>query len=220
MCKEENRIPLLGESFPEVSVKTTFGTMNLPADMKGKWFILFSHPGDFTPVCTTEFVAFNKRLDEFKALNCELIGLSIDQVQSHLKWTEWIGEKTGKKIGFPVIADELGKLAKKLGMLHPAKGTSTVRAVFIVDPEGKLRIMIYFPPEIGRSVNEILRALKALQISDKMNVAAPENYPNNEWLGEGKLIIPPATNQKMIDERKNMAEKGDVTMLDWWLCYK
>ena len=150
-------IPLLGDKFPQMEVQTTHGKMSLPGDMAGKWFVLFSHPGDFTPVCTTEFYAFAKRAEEFKKLNAELIGLSIDQVQSHIKWVEWINEKLDVKIPFPVIADGVGAVATKLGMLHPSKGTNTVRSVFIVDDKGLVRLMIYYPQEIGRSVDELLR---------------------------------------------------------------
>ena len=120
---------------------------NIPEDYKGKWLVLFSHPADFTPVCTTEFVSFQKHYADFKAVNCELLGLSIDQVQSHIKWTEFIGEKLGTKIEFPIIADDMGKVAEQLGMIHPGKGTNTVRAVFIIDPDGVLRLVIYYPQE-------------------------------------------------------------------------
>ncbi|HDD36830.1 MAG TPA: peroxiredoxin, partial [Archaeoglobus veneficus] len=129
-------IPLLGEKFPEIEVQTTHGKMLLPDNFKGKWFVFFSHPADFTPVCTTEFVTFQKRYDEFQKLNCELIGLSIDQVFSHIKWVEWIKEKLGIEIKFPIVADDTGEVSKKLGLIHPGKGTNTVRAVFIVDPNG------------------------------------------------------------------------------------
>ena len=125
--------------------------MKLPNAFNGKWFVLFSHPADFTPVCTTEFVAFQKRYDKFRKLNCELIGLSVDQVFSHLKWIEWIGENIDTEIEFPVIADT-GAVANTLGLIHPAKATNTVRAVFIVDPEGILRAMLYYPQELGRNM--------------------------------------------------------------------
>ncbi|MEM2265626.1 MAG: peroxiredoxin, partial [Candidatus Hadarchaeales archaeon] len=135
--EEKKGIPLLGDRFPEMRVRTTHGEKLLPNDYAGKWFVLFSHPADFTPVCTTEFVAFQKRYERFKALNCELIGLSVDQVFSHLKWMEWIREKLGVEIQFPIIADT-GAVAEKLGLIHPGKGTNTVRAVFVVDAEGKI----------------------------------------------------------------------------------
>jgi peroxiredoxin (alkyl hydroperoxide reductase subunit C) len=207
-------IPLLGEKMPEMVVQTTKGVMKLPKDFKGKWIVLFSHPADFTPVCTTEFVAFAKRNDEFKKLNAELIGLSIDQIFSHIKWVEWIKDKIGIEIPFPVIADDMGKVAAQFGMVHPGKGTNTVSAVFLIDPEGLIRLMIYYPQEIGRQVDEVLRALKALQISDKKKVALPENWPNNELIGE-KVIIPPPKDVAAAEERIK-TEEG----YDWWFTYK
>ncbi len=153
VCKEN--MPLLGDRFPEVEVVSTHGAMRLPDDMAGKWFVLFSHPGDFTPVCTTEFFAFAKRAEKFRELNTELIGLSIDQIQSHLKWIEWINDNLHIEVPFPIIADGMGALATKLGMIHPEKGTNTVRAVFIVDDKGIVRLMVYYPQEVGRNVDEI-----------------------------------------------------------------
>src|SRR5665811_2500274 len=137
----ENKFPLIGDRLPKLEVQTTQGKMTLPDDFSGKWLVLFSHPADFTPVCTTEFVAFAKRHEEFRKLNCELIGLSIDQVFSHIKWIEWIKEKLDVEIQFPVIADT-GIVANKLGMIHPGAGTSTVRAVFIIDPKGVILSLI------------------------------------------------------------------------------
>ncbi len=213
-------MPLLGDRFPEIKVKSTHGDLNLPDDYSGKWFVLFSHPGDFTPVCTTEFVAFAKRADEFKAENTELIGLSVDQVFAHIKWVEWINNNAGVTIPFPVIADELGVLATKLGMLHEAKGTNTVRAVFIVDDKGILRLTMYYPQEVGRSVDEVLRALKALRMTDKYSVAAPENYPNNDWIGANKVILPPPGSEKEVEERKKLVEENGYETKDWWLSFK
>ncbi|HCF05788.1 MAG: peroxiredoxin [Desulfomicrobiaceae bacterium] len=207
-------IPLLGEAFPEMEVVTTHGTMKLPEAMAGKWFVLFSHPADFTPVCTTEFVAFQKRYPEFKAMNCELIGLSIDQVFSHIKWVQWIGEQLKEEIQFPIIADDMGRVAAKLGMVHPGKGTNTVRAVFIVDDKGFLRIMLYYPQEVGRNMDEILRCVKALQTSDAHGVAIPAGWPNNELIGD-KVIIPPAKDVKTATERTGQADS-----FDWWFCYR
>ncbi len=212
-------MPLLGERFPEMEVSTTHGVMKLPDAYKGKWFVLFSHPADFTPVCTTEFVAFQKRYEEFKKLNCELIGLSIDQVFAHIKWVEWIKEKLGVEIEFPIIADDTGKVAEMLGLIHPSKGTNTVRAVFIVDPDGIVRAMIYYPQELGRNMDEILRAVKALQISDANGVAMPANWPNNELVGNA-VIIPPASSIEEANERLEKAKAGEIECFDWWFCYK
>jgi len=207
-------IPLLGEKMPSLEVQTTHGMKKIPEDYAGKWIVLFSHPGDFTPVCTTEFVAFAKRNDKFKELNAELVGLSIDQVFSHIKWVEWIKEKIGVEIPFPIIADDMGKVAKALGMVHPGKGTNTVRAVFIIDPKGIIRLMIYYPQEIGRQVDEVLRALRALQISDINKVAMPENWPNNELI-QDKVIIPPPKDVFEAEKRMKVAEG-----YDWWFTYK
>ena len=210
----ENSFPLIGEKFPEMTVTTTQGKINLPGDYAGKWFVLFSHPADYTPVCTTEFVAFQKRYAEFKALNCELIGLSIDQVFSHIKWTEWIEEKLGVTIEFPIIADDMGNVAKKLGMLHEAKGTNTVRAVFIVDDKGFVRIIFYYPQELGRNMDELLRAVKGMQTSDAHGVAIPAGWPNNELIKDS-VIIPPACDVASAKKRLDEFEG-----YDWWFCYK
>ncbi|MBO8167409.1 MAG: peroxiredoxin [Kosmotoga sp.] len=210
----EERMPLIGEKLPELEVQTTQGVMKLPDAFKGKWFILFSHPADFTPVCTTEFVAFQKRYEEFKALNTELIGLSIDQVFSHIKWVEWIKENLNIEIKFPVIADDTGKVASKLGLIHPGKGTNTVRAVFIVDPESTIRAMLYYPQELGRNMDEFLRMIKGFQVADKEGVAIPANWPNNELVGD-EVIIPPASDVATAEKRKE-----EYQCFDWWFCHK
>lgn len=212
MC--EGRMPLLGDKFPEMEVQTTHGKVKLPDAYKGKWFVLFSHPADFTPVCTTEFVAFQKRYDEFKKLGCELIGLSIDQVFSHIKWVEWIKEKLGVEIQFPIIADDTGRVAGELGLIHPGKGTNTVRAVFIVDPEGTIRAVLYYPQELGRNMDEILRMIKGFQVSDREGVAIPAGWPQNELIGDG-VIIPPAADVKTAAERPKQYD-----CYDWWFCHK
>jgi len=199
---------------PEMVVQTTQGKMKLPDNFSGKWFVLFSHPADFTPVCTTEFVAFAKRHEEFRKLNCELIGLSIDQVFSHIKWIEWIEEKLGVEIQFPVIADDTGKVAKKLGMIHPGAGTSTVRAVFLVDPKAVIRLILFYPASVGRNMDEILRVVKAFQVSDENKVAIPANWPNNELMKD-EVIIPPPTDIKTAKERR-----GKPNCYDWCLCHK
>ena len=215
----ENKIPLIGEKLPTFEAKTTKGVFKVPDDFRGKWLVLFSHPADFTPVCTTEFVAFQKRLDKFKELNAELLGLSIDQVFSHIKWVEWIKEKLNVEIQFPIIADDTGEIAKLLGMIHPGKGTNTVRAVFIIDPEGVVRLILYYPQEVGRNIDEILRALKALQTSDANNVATPANWPDNELIKD-HVIIPPANSDALAKERLEKAEKGEFECFDWWFCHK
>ncbi|NOX71397.1 MAG: peroxiredoxin [Candidatus Micrarchaeota archaeon] len=220
----EVRIPLIGERFPEMGVQTTHGKMKLPEEFKGKWFVLFSHPADFTPVCTTEFVGFQVRQEKFKELDTELIGLSIDQVFSHIKWTEWIKDNIkvdGKavEIKFPVIADDTGRIAKMLGLIHEAKGTNTVRAVFVVDPKSNIRAILYYPQELGRNVDEILRMVKGFQVSDKNGVAIPHNWPNNEIVGD-HVIVPPASSENEVKKRKEAEKNGEMECFDWWLCHK
>ena len=222
--EEKPGIPLLGEEFPKIEAQTTQGRMKLPDVFKGKWFILFSHPADFTPVCTTEFVAFQLRYERFKELNTELIGLSIDQVFSHMKWMEWIKENIkvdGKQveIKFPVIADDTGNIAKKLGIIHPGKGTNTVRAVFIVDPKGIVRAILYYPQELGRNMDEFLRMIKGFQTADKNGVAIPANWPENEIIKD-HVIVSPASNEQEVKERLEKANKGEYECFDWWLCHK
>ena len=211
---------VIGEKFPEVKVKTTHGVVKLPNYFteKGMWFVLFSHPADFTPVCTTEFYAFQIRYKKFKELNAGLIGLSIDQVFSHLKWIEWIKDNLNVEIEFPVIADDRGFLAETLGMI-PSGASVTARAVFIVDPKGIIRAIIYYPAEVGRDVDEILRALKALQTSDKYGVALPHKWPENELIKD-RAIVPPAATSDQIKEREEAKSRGEIECYDWWLCHK
>ncbi|VGO19943.1 peroxiredoxin [Pontiella sulfatireligans] len=211
---EETKInmPLLGDVFPELNVQTTHGPMNIPGDLKGSWFVLFSHPADFTPVCTTEFVAFQKRFDQFKALDCKLVGMSIDQVFSHIKWVQWIKDELKVDIQFPIVAAN-DAVALKLGMLHPGKGTNTVRAVFIVDQESKVRLIMYYPQEVGRNMDEIVRAVKALQIADVQGAVAA-GWPDNELIGD-RIIISPANNMEEAGKRLEQYEG-----YDWWFCHK
>ena len=212
---EQNSVtmPLLGDDFPELEVKTTHGPMTLPKDMKGSWFIVFSHPADFTPVCTTEFVGFQNRIKQFDELGVKLVGMSVDQVFSHIKWVEWIKEHIDVDISFPIIAAN-DAIANKLGLLHPGKGTNTVRAVFIVDPKGKVRLTLYYPQEIGRNMDEIVRATKALITSDENGVAVPADWPKNDIIGE-RVIVPPPQSQ---EEAKKRLEKYEG--FDWWFCHR
>jgi len=209
---ENQSIPLIGDKFPNMTVTTTHGKKELPEAYKGQWFILFSHPADFTPVCTTEFYAFQQRYAQFKELNTELIGLSVDQVFSHIKWTEWIKENLKVKIEFPIIADT-GAVAHRLGLIHPGSPTSTVRAVFFVDPTSTVRAILYYPAELGRNFDEFLRMIKAFQVSEKQGVAMPANWPNNELFGDD-VIVPPASTEEEAEKRR-----GKDGCLDWWLCH-
>ncbi|WP_255191629.1 peroxiredoxin [Natronobeatus ordinarius] len=217
---ESPGMPLLNDPFPELEVETTHGTKVLPDDYEGSWFVLFSHPGDFTPVCTTEFVAFQQRYDEFKELDTELIGLSVDRVHSHIKWTEWIDEELDEQIEFPIIADEQGKVATELGMLHPGAGSATVRSVFVVDPEGELRLILYYPMEIGRNIDEILRSIRAFQTHEAEGVALPADWPENESFGDKALLSPPSTDADATARLEEADADDDLEAYDWWFTLK
>jgi len=218
--KEVMKMVVIGEKFPEVEVKTTHGVIKLPDYFaeKGKWFLLFSHPADFTPVCTTEFYGMQKRVEQFRELGVEPIGLSVDQVFSHLKWMEWIKENLGVEITFPIIADERGNLAEALGMI-PSGATITARAVFVVDDRGIIRAILYYPAEVGRDWDEILRLVKALKISTEKGVALPHKWPNNELMGD-RAIVPPASTVEEIKQREEAKVKGEIECYDWWFCHK
>lgn len=215
-CQDEaiiNNIPFpqLNQPAPDFNTLTTDGMKSL-SDYQGKWLVLFSHPADFTPVCTTEFIAFANKAEEFRAKNCELLGLSIDSVHAHIAWIRNIKENFGVEVTFPIIADLSMEVAKSYGMIQPgASDTSAVRATFIIDPEGVLRAMVYYPMSNGRSVDEFLRLLDALQTSDENNVATPENWK----VGEPVIVPPPLTTQ----EAENRASEGyDYT--DWYFSKK
>jgi peroxiredoxin (alkyl hydroperoxide reductase subunit C) len=209
--KEMVSFPQLNKPAPDFIAKTTDGIKSL-SDYKGKWLVLFSHPADFTPVCTTEFMAFAKRAEQFRALNCELLGLSIDSVHSHIAWMRNIKENFGIEIPFPIIADLSMEVAKSYGMVQPgASDTSAVRATFLIDPEGVMRAMVYYPMSNGRSVDEFLRLLEALQTSDTNKVATPENWKKGE-----PVIVPPPATASDADKRAN--EGYEYT--DWYFSTK
>lgn len=203
--------PQLNKPAPNFETKTTHGPKSL-ADYKGKWLVLFSHPADFTPVCTTEFMAFARAHDKFQALDCELLGLSIDSNYAHIAWARSIEQNFGVKIPFPIIEDLSMKVANAYGMIQPgASDTSAVRATFFIDPEGVLRAMVYYPMSNGRSIDEFLRLLTALQTSDANGVATPENWQPGE-----KVIVPPPQTAEGADAR--MDEGYECT--DWYFCKK
>ena len=204
-------MPRLNEPAPAFEAKTTHG-MKTNKDYEGKWLVLFSHPADFTPVCTTEFMAFAKAADKFAALNTELLGLSIDSVFSHLAWEQNIKLNFGVEIPFPIIADLDMKVAHAYGMIQPgASDTSAVRATFIIDPKGILRAMVYYPMTNGRSIDEFLRLITALQTSDEHSIATPENWHK----GEKVIVPPPATSQ----EAENRQKEG-YEYTDWYFSKK
>ncbi|HQL11255.1 MAG TPA: peroxiredoxin [Candidatus Woesebacteria bacterium] len=210
----KNSFPLIGDKFPDLEVHSTHGRLSFPKILLGKWTVLFSHPGDFTPVCTTEFVSFAKFAPEFKKINTQLIGLSIDQVFSHIKWVEWIKENLDVEIPFPIISDNTGRVGRLLGMIHEKQGTDTVRAVFIIDDRAVIRLILYYPQEVGRNMSEILRAVKALQYATANKVAMPANWPENELIGN-QVIIPPAKTEAEVKARA-----GQKDCYDWWFCHK
>ena len=209
--EEIYRMPIIGEPAPEFSAVTTHGPLKL-SDFRGKWVILFSHPADFTPVCTTEFMAFSKVSEELVSLNVQLLGLSIDSVHSHLAWVRNVKEKMGVEIPFPIIADLDMKVAKRYGMLHPGQSTTaTIRTVFFIDPEGVMRAMIYYPLSNGRYIPEMIRLIKALQTTDKYGVATPAN-----WQPGDKVVVPAPKTQADMARR---LEEG-YECKDWYLCFR
>jgi peroxiredoxin 2/4 len=204
-------LPRINEPAPDFKVNTTHGERSL-ADYKGKWLVLFSHPADFTPVCTTEFIGFAKAADTFKAMNCELLGLSIDSIYSHLAWMQSIKNSFGVEIPFPIIDDIKMEVAQAYGMIHPgAADTQAVRATFFIDPEGKLRAMVYYPMSNGRSIDEFVRLLQAMQTSDANKIATPEG-----WAPGCDVIVPPPKTPAAIEARK--AE--GYAMKDWYFSTK
>ncbi|MBF8221404.1 MULTISPECIES: peroxiredoxin [Halomonadaceae] len=204
-------MPQLNMPAPDFTAKTTQGEKSL-SDYKGKWLVLFAHPADFTPVCTTEFMAFARRAEEFKAADTELLGLSIDGVHAHIAWTRSIKENFGVEIPFPIIADLNMKVANAYGMVQPgASDTSAVRATFVIDPQGILRAMIYYPMSNGRSIDEVLRLVKSLQTSDAHGVATPEAWQP----GEPVIVPPPATD---AEAEARQGQGYDYT--DWYFSKK
>ncbi len=212
--EEKNEVmglPRLNEPAPNFEAPTTHGIKRL-SDYKGRWLVLFSHPADFTPVCTTEFIAYAKHYDEFQKIDTDLLGLSIDSHYSHIAWVRTIKEKFGVDIPFPIIADLSMQVAHAYGMVMPgASTTQAVRANFIIDDKGILRAMIYYPLSNGRSIPEILRIVKALQTSDKYGIATPEG-----WQPGDKVIVPPPATT--ADAEKRMGEGYECT--DWFFCKK
>lgn len=220
MAEEKYTMPLLGEEAPAFDAVTTQGNISFPADYKGKWVILFSHPADFTPVCTTEFMTFGSMMEEFKALNTELIGLSVDSLYSHIAWLrriqelEWNGKKN-INVTFPLIEDIRMDVARKYGMIQPgASNTQAVRAVFIIDPESKIRTILYYPLSTGRNFDEIKRIVQALQKADAENCATPA-----DWRPGDDVIVPTAGSCGTAKERMEN-QSDEQYCLDWFLCFR
>jgi peroxiredoxin (alkyl hydroperoxide reductase subunit C) len=210
-------LPRLNEMAPDFTAETTQGPLTL-AGLRGQWVVLFSHPADFTPVCTTELVEFARRDDEFQALGARLVGLSIDSIYAHIAWVRNMEERFGVKIPFPIIADCDARIAQLYGMIHPgASNTTTVRCVFVIDDTGLVRAMIYYPLTTGRNVGEIARLVQALQISDANGVSTPA-----DWRPGEPLIVPaPKTveaAERRLEEARN-AEAG-LDAVDWYFARK
>ncbi len=213
-------LPLIGEPAPAFEAVTTQGIINFPQDFEGKWVVLFSHPADFTPVCTTEFMKFGHMAEEFAELNTELVGLSIDSLYAHIAWLrniqnlEWDGMKD-VEIKFPLIEDIKMNVASKYGMVQPGQSdTQAVRAVFFIDPKGIVRTILYYPLEIGRNFDEIKRILQALQKADADSVATPA-----DWRPGDDVIVPTAGSCGTAKERMESDEE-DMYCLDWYMCFK
>lgn len=212
IAPEPQRLELNGPA-PDFEANSTHGVIRLSTWSPGKWVILFSHPADFTPVCTTEFVEFAKRNEALQQKNVALLGNSIDSVFSHIAWTRNIEEKLGVKIPFPVIADLDQKVSRLYGMVHtPSAATATVRCVFFIDPKRVLRAMIYYPLNVGRNFDEIVRVIDALQTVDQHGVACPAN-----WTPGQDVIVPPPTTSQAAEERKNSTE---FQVTDWYFSKK
>lgn len=218
--KEIISMPRIGDKAPQFKAVTTQGEINFPADYEGKWTILFSHPADFTPVCTSEFMTFAHLQDKFQKANCELVGLSVDGLYSHIAWLRTIKDKVefnGMKnieVTFPLIEDITMEVAKKYGMIQPGESsTKAVRAVFFVDPKGIIRAIIYYPLSIGRNFDELYRALIAMQTTDAFEVATPA-----DWRPGDDVIIPPAGSCGVAKER--MDDKENLDCKDWFFCTK
>jgi peroxiredoxin (alkyl hydroperoxide reductase subunit C) len=208
-------IPRINDPAPDFKAKSTHGIIQLSDfTSKDKWIVLFSHPADFTPVCTTEFVEFAKRFDDFDRRNVQLIGVSIDSVFSHIAWMRNIEQNFGVTVKFPVIADLDQKVARAYGMVHePAAETATVRAVFFIDPKGIIRALLYYPLNLGRNIDEILRVVEALQTSEENACAMPAN-----WRPGDDVIVPPPLTQGEANDRAKGGQKLDVT--DWYFAKK
>ena len=211
---EENTcitFPVIGEPAPDFEAETTHGPMKL-SGLKGKWVILFSHPADFTPVCTTEFIAFTTINEELKALNVQLVGLSVDSVSAHLAWVHAVKEKMGVQIPFPIIADLTMTVSNKYGMIHKGQSsTAAVRTVFFIDDKRIMRAMLYYPLQNGRYMPEIIRLVKALQTTDTFKVATPANWQPGE-----KVVVPAPKTAAEMEKRPTEGYECK----DWYLCFK
>lgn len=205
----------IGMTAPDFTANTTFGPIRM-SDYKGKWVVFFSHPGDFTPVCTTEFIAFTNDFKQFSSLGVQLLGLSIDSNPSHLAWVNTINEITGLTIPFPIVADRDAAVAGLYGMIAPSASTQeTVRNVFIIDPEQKIRCILIYPLTTGRYIPEIIRIIEALQTTDQYQVVTPAN-----WQPGSPVLVPAAKTYPELLKRENDPGSLGLNCKDWFLCFK
>ncbi|HEY8498087.1 MAG TPA: peroxiredoxin [Limnochordales bacterium] len=212
---EEVALPRIGEPAPPFEARTTQGVLKL-SDLKGKWVVLFSHPADFTPVCTTEFIAFARRADEFARRNVQLVGLSVDSVYSHVAWLRSIEERFGVRVPFPVIADLDMAVARRYGMIHPREGTTAaVRALFIIDDRQIVRAILYYPMSTGRNIDEVLRVIDSLQTVDREKVATPADWKPGE-----PVVLPAPQTQAEAQARLEQAARAGYDCKDWYLCLR
>jgi len=210
---ETRSLPRIGDPAPEFTAQTTQGEVNLSAWQEGKWVVLFSHPADFTPVCSTELTEFGRRNKEFEQRGVKLIGISVDSIHSHLAWHQNLSKILGVTLPFPIIADSTRAVSELYGMIHPgASATVTVRALFVIDPKRIVRALIYYPLNIGRNVDEVIRVVDALQTADKNGVACPVN-----WKPGDKVIVPPPKTEKEVADRLALQ---NVERLDFYLTKK
>lgn len=204
-----NQVAQIGAVAPDFDARTTEGLIRL-SDFRGRWLVLFSHPADFTPVCTSEFIAFEKQIDAFRALDCDLVGLSVDSLYSHLAWVKDIEARFDVRISFPIVEDISMSIARAYGMIHEASdSTASVRSVFFIDPEGVIRALIHYPLAVGRSIDEILRVVAALQVSDAEGVSTPEG-----WRPGDEAVLPAPTDMNEVEQRSSMPGKA------WYLTPK
>jgi len=212
MNTETFTIPLIGDIAPHFEAQTTEGALSFPEDYKGSWTILFSHPGDFTPVCTTEFLGFQELKPEFDKRNVKLLGFSVDGIHSHIAWLKNMEANFDVKIEFPIASGH--HIAQKYGMIHPnADKMATVRAVFIISPGGVIAAVMYYPLANGRNIYEIVRLVDSLQLSYNEGKATPANWPHNKVYGN-KVIVPPV---KTLAEANTIKEKYPDCK-DWYIC--
>lgn len=212
--EQQGQVQKLGERLRNYKVQTTKGIKFIPKDYSGSWLVLFSHSGAFTPVCTSEYVEFARANSAFRKIDCQLLGVSGDQIYIQLKWLQWMKSNLGVRVPFPVISDPAGRLTRDLGMYHPAHSDALSRTVIIVDDNHVVRYIAHYPNEVGRNIEEIHRMVKALQTADRHKAGVPANWPESSLVGKSIVLNPPK-DEKAVEERLKKRN-----CFDWWFCYK